>query len=121
MKKLIALGLFALSVSVVVLGAPVPVQAQSDAAITFYRGTVTQVDPESWSLTVKTDAGAVYTFRVARFADLDHVAVGDRVQAEAVPTWGMVLSLKKIAPVPRAGAAWGGVGPDFFGHLSGLP
>jgi len=121
MKRLIALGLFALSVSVPVLGGAIPVQAQSDAGITFYRGTVTQVDPASWSLTLKTDAGAVYTFRMARIADLDHVAVGDRVQAEAVSTWGLVLSLKKIAPGPRARAASGGVGPDFLGHLSGLP
>ncbi len=105
MRKMCVLGLFALAVSTGVLGGVLPIHAgrgKPDPAITFYQGTVTQVNPSSWSLTIKTDEGAVYTFRVARYADLGVVAVGDRVQAEAITNWGMVLVLKKIPRVPQA-------------------
>lgn len=59
------------------------------------------MNPASWTLAIKTDEGTEYTFRVARFADLRLVAVGDRVEAEVITTWEVVLFLKKIPLVPR--------------------
>jgi len=106
MRKMCVFGLFVLAVSTGVLGGVLPIGAgrgKPDPAITFYRGTVTEVNPSSWSLTIKTDEGAVYTFRVARYAELAAVAVGDRVQAEAITNWGIVLSVRKIPLPPQAG------------------
>lgn len=107
MRKMCVLGVVALSVSTLVtVGGVLPVHAgrgKPDVSITFYRGTITQMDPASWTLTIKTDEGAEYTLRVARFADLRLVAVGDRVEAEVITTWEVVLFLKKIPLVPQAG------------------
>ena len=103
MKRIVVLGFFALSVATLVLGVAFPVRAIDELSITWYEGTVTQLDDNSETVTFKTDDGAEYTFRVTRWEDMRTVAVGDRVRAEAIPNWGVVQSLEKI-PVPRAGA-----------------
>lgn len=106
MKKLFALGLFALAISTLVLEGAFPVPARAEhPLITFYEGKVIQVDPSSWSLSLQIDKGVVRMFRVAHYGDLGRVALGDTVLAQVAMNYngGIVLFLKKIPPAPQVG------------------